>query len=221
MPQDAHVSLLSIYQRLGFSCVEEHRISLCRLSTTAATAIIIGLISSFGSHLSRFDINIWGMKMDEVPVGQGYSFTRQRLADLEGLIGHSVWVLGSNQSQIKMAGVKISLTIGELDDIWGAFVLDEGEDDNEAHYFLPMNRGFIVRSPRNEHSHVLGSETECHWVDELPASIPAIGEFGFLGSSSRILIGTDDHLESSENQSRVSSETSLASATGSDAGSTF
>ncbi|KAJ5731714.1 uncharacterized protein N7483_006222 [Penicillium malachiteum] len=90
--------------------------------------------------------------MDEIP----------KLAGLDGLIGRSAWVLGSTQPQIKNAGVRISLTIGDLDNIWGAVFLDEEKEDNEAHYLLSMNRGFIIQSSSNEHSHVLDSETECY-----------------------------------------------------------
>ena len=58
----------------------------------------IGLVSFSGSHVCRFDDNLWDQQMEEIPIGfHGYAFKPRKLACLEDFIGGPAWVLSKDR----------------------------------------------------------------------------------------------------------------------------
>lgn len=59
----------------------------------------IGLISFSGSHVCRFDENLWDQQMEEIPIGfNGYAFMPRKLACLDDFIGGPAWVLSKSRT---------------------------------------------------------------------------------------------------------------------------
>ncbi|KAJ5374333.1 hypothetical protein N7517_006339 [Penicillium concentricum] len=153
----------------------------------------IGLVSFSGSHVSRFDINLWDQEMEKIPVSlDGYAFMPRKLACLDDFIGGPAWILG--KASAPSGGMKISLTLQDLDELWGPVSLVGGTTDEAP--VIQTERGFIVPLPREQQSSSFNSslcgEIECHWVTEIPEYISdenadtAI----LIHDTSRILIGT-------------------------------
>lgn len=63
------------------------------------TILSIGLISFSGSHVCRFDENLWGQQMEEISIGfNGYAFQPRKLACLDDFIGGPAWVLSKSRT---------------------------------------------------------------------------------------------------------------------------
>jgi hypothetical protein len=69
-------------------------VDLMRSVRILCQILSIGLLSFSGSHVCRFDDNLWGQQIEEVPIGfNGYAFRPRKLACLEDFIGGPAWVL--------------------------------------------------------------------------------------------------------------------------------
>ncbi|KZN93642.1 hypothetical protein EN45_038260 [Penicillium chrysogenum] len=153
----------------------------------------IGIVSFSGSHVCRFDINLWDEEMEEIPVGfGGYAFKPRKLACLDDFIGGPAWILGKVSAPPE--GMKISLTVQDIQELWGPVSLVEGTVDEAP--IIQTERGFIIPLPIQRESSVSEAlayeEIECHWVTEIPrdTSDESLHMNIFIGSRSRILIGT-------------------------------
>jgi len=158
----------------------------------------IGLVSFSGSHVCRFDANLWGKEVENITVGlEGYTFKPRKLACLDNFIGGPAWILGKAATPSK--GVKISLTLQDLEELWGPVSLVGGTADEAP--VIRTERGFIVPLPREQQSSSsaspLSGEIECHWVTEIPQYISdENSDTGILiRETSRILIGTSTAIE--------------------------
>ncbi|KAJ5618139.1 hypothetical protein N7537_003253 [Penicillium hordei] len=82
------------------------------------TILSTGIVSFSGSHVCRFDINLWDKEMEEIPIGfEGYVFKPRKLACLEDFIGGPAWVLG--KASVPSEALKMSLTVQDLQELWG------------------------------------------------------------------------------------------------------
>lgn len=152
-----------------------------------ANAMKVGLLSFSGSHVCRFDKNVWGEDMKTIPVWNGYAFTLQELACLKDFVGGPAWILGKNQQLSQENGLKISLTVKDLQELWGPIWFMGGGDDDGT--FLRTEAGYIIPLPRNQQPDSSLAEIECHWSSSYAgheAENPIL-----LTSSSQILIGTE------------------------------
>ncbi|KAJ5974529.1 hypothetical protein N7481_011739 [Penicillium waksmanii] len=150
----------------------------------------LALVSFSGSHVCRFDINLWSEHHDEIPVGLDFSFQSQELACLKDFIGGPAWVLGKAGEQEVQTGLKVSLTVQDLQELWGPVWLVGGTADEGP--IIRTERGFITPLPRDEqHSNFEESgEIDCHWTKDVPEYIDR-EERILLNGNSRILIGSD------------------------------
>ncbi|KAJ5174442.1 uncharacterized protein N7482_000319 [Penicillium canariense] len=151
------------------------------------TTLSVGLLSFSGSHVCRFDENLWGEKMNEIPLGQGYSLTPRELACMKDFVGGPAWVLGKHHPAPARQGLKVSLTVRDLQELWGPIWLMGGTEDEGL--FLRTETGYIVPLPRHHQPDPSLEEIECHWAKSCTGydtDNPLL-----LRSSSRILIGTD------------------------------
>ncbi|OQE13189.1 hypothetical protein PENFLA_c052G10441 [Penicillium flavigenum] len=153
----------------------------------------IGIVAFSGSHVCRFDINLWDQEMEEIPVGfDGYAFKPRKLACLDDFIGGPAWILGKVSAPPE--GMKISLTLQDVQELWGPVSLVEGTAEEAP--IIQTERGFIVPLPIQQQSSVSESlaykEIECHWVTEIPRYISgeSLHMKNLISSRSRILIGT-------------------------------
>ncbi|KAJ5938034.1 hypothetical protein N7454_004376 [Penicillium verhagenii] len=152
--------------------------------------IPLGLLSFSGSHVCRFDINVWDQVMEEIPVGFGYSFSLRQLACLKDFVGGPAWVLRKSQPtpEIERGGLKVSLTVQDLHELWGPVSLVRRSPNESS--TIKTERGFIVplqgqSTLDDDHS----SEVECHWGEEVPVPLQQQRQV-LLSSTSRLLIGT-------------------------------
>ncbi|KAJ6190986.1 hypothetical protein N7519_001007 [Penicillium mononematosum] len=107
---------------------------LCRI-------LFIGIVAFSGSHVCRFDINLWDQEMEEIPVGfDGYAFKPRKLACLDDFIGGPAWILGKVSAPPE--GMKISLTVQDVQELWGPVSLVEGTAEEAP--IIQTERGFIV-----------------------------------------------------------------------------
>ncbi|CEJ56348.1 hypothetical protein PMG11_02556 [Penicillium brasilianum] len=150
-------------------------------------ALSIGLVSFSGSHVCRFDEDLWGEDKSKISIGCGYSFALRDLACLKDFVGGPAWVLGKDQPEIPTTGLKVSLTVKDLQQLWGPVWLMGGPGDEGV--FIRTEAGYIVPLPRHMQADQSLKEIECHWSSsytgyetEHPIQ---------LRSSSRILIGTE------------------------------
>lgn len=157
----------------------------CRL---LSTVLSIGLVSFSGSHVCRFDHNLWGQEMNELPVGCGYSFCLRQLACLKDFIGGPAWVLCRSRPQSGRKRLKVSLMVQDLQELWGPVWLVGGTPD--AGPIVRTERGYIVPLPLHPTRDVPSDEIECHWTKENPGHTNQ-QQPTLLSSTSRILIGTD------------------------------
>jgi hypothetical protein len=158
-----------------------------------SAALPVGLLSFSGSHVCRFDLNLWGQPMDCIPVGLEYSFKPRELACLTNFVGGPAWVLGrepqlGHKTQTEERRLKLSLTVQDLQELWGPVWLVGGTADEGR--VIRTERGYIIPLPREEQCDASLDEIECHWTKEIPAYITQ-NEPILLRSTSRILIGTD------------------------------
>ncbi|KAJ6072353.1 hypothetical protein N7467_010438 [Penicillium canescens] len=162
------------------------------------TILSIGIVSFSGSHVCRFDDNLWDQEMEEIAVGfDGYAFKPRNLACLDDFIGGPAWILG--KASAPSEGMKISFTVQDLQELWGPVSL-VGDTTDEAPV-IQTERGFIIPLPRERQSSLstssLRDEIECHWVTEIPEYLPdQSSDMSILiRNSSRILIGTTTDVE--------------------------
>ncbi|KAJ5412620.1 uncharacterized protein N7487_006979 [Penicillium crustosum] len=157
------------------------------------TILSIGIVSFSGSHVCRFDINLWDQEMEEIPIGfEGYVFKPRKLACLDDFIGGPAWILG--KAPVSSEALKISLTVQDLQELWGPVSLARGTAN--AAPVIQTERGFIIPLLREAQSSLCSGsfcdETECHWMEEIPEYL--LGERPnraiLVSSTSRILIGT-------------------------------
>ncbi|GLI73158.1 hypothetical protein PoHVEF18_001368 [Penicillium ochrochloron] len=149
-------------------------------------ALSIGLVSFSGSHVCRFDMNLWGEEMSKIAIGNGYSFALRDLACLKDFVGGPAWILGKDQDVSEVAGLKVSLTVKDLQELWGPVWLMGGVEDEGV--FIRTEAGYIIPLPRHEQTDQSLVEIECHWSSSYTGYETANPIL--LHSSSRILIGT-------------------------------
>lgn len=181
-------TVLHIQQDLSdFDSVENLR-SLCK-------TLSIAIVSFSGSHVCRFDNNLWGHEMEEIPVGfDGYAFKPRKLACLDDFIGGPAWILG--KASPPSEEMKISFTVQDLQELWGPVSL-VGGNANEAPV-IQTERGFIVALPQQGWSSFFYDEIECHWATDLPEYLfdENSNTTILIRNTSRILIGTTTDLKS-------------------------
>jgi len=150
----------------------------------------LALVSFTGSHVCRFDTNLWGQETDSIPVGFGYFFRPRELACLKDFIGGPAWVLGKSQPNQIQPGLKLSLVVQDLQELWGPVWLVGGTAHKGP--IIRTERGFIVPLPRAEQPSEFerSGEIECHWTTEVPEYINRADRI-LLKNTSRILIGTE------------------------------
>ncbi|KAJ6043281.1 hypothetical protein N7460_004636 [Penicillium canescens] len=191
-PNPAHVSSLPIIHRLlGKLSLEDHvegKLDWLPYWQFLSTALLVGLVSFSGSHVCRFDLNLWKETRNEISVGQEYYFTLRKLACLKDFIGGPAWVLGKSRATSEQRGLKISLTVQDLQELWGPVWLVGGTTDEGL--ILQTETGYIVPLPHKEQSDTASGEIECHWTRQFPEHIHC-DKTTLLSSTSRILIGTD------------------------------
>ncbi|KAF4768008.1 hypothetical protein N7455_000069 [Penicillium solitum] len=157
------------------------------------TILSIGIVSFSGSHVCRFDINLWDQEMEEIPIGfEGYVFKPRKLARLDDFIGGPAWILG--KASVSSEALKISLTVQDLQELWGPVSLVRGTAN--AAPVIQTERGFIIPLLREAQSSLCSAsfygETECHWMEEIPEYLfdERPNRAILVSSTSRILIGT-------------------------------
>lgn len=170
---DFHESEDDLMSRLNFIC----------------TTLCIGLLSFSGSHVCRFDISTMGQQMESVVVGLGRNFNLRKLACLDTFIGGPAWVLGRGKSQPCERELKVSLTVQDLQELWGPVWMVG--DTPEKGLVIRTERGYIVPLPQQEQHAASLHEIECHWTVERPELSLAHENRPVLRSTSRVLIGTD------------------------------
>lgn len=152
-----------------------------------ANALTVGLVSFSGSHVCRFDKNLWGEEKNSIPIGNGYAFALQELACLKHFVGGPAWILGKDHESSQAHGLKISLTVKDLQELWGPIWFMEG--GNDAGAFLRTEAGYIIPLPRDKQRYSPLAEIECHWSSSYTGH--ETDDPIMLTSSSRILIGTE------------------------------
>lgn len=110
----------------------------------------LALVSFSGSHVCRFDMNLWRQYTDEIPVGLGFSFRPRELACLKDFICGPAWVLGKTGTQTAQEGLKVSLLVQDLQELWGPAWLVGGTADEGP--IIRTERGFIISLPRHQQS---------------------------------------------------------------------
>ncbi|KAJ5093011.1 hypothetical protein N7456_008872 [Penicillium angulare] len=176
---------------LGSTSTELILLSMYRL----LTAIVkIGLLSFSGSHVCRFDQNLWGKEMDEIHVGAGLSFRPRELACLKGFIGGPVWVLGDSGNRLQQKPLRLSMMVEDIQELWGpAWLVGRSPEEGKA---IRTERGYIVplqpekKGKGKAEEYSLPIDVECHWSNKLETPLQT-EELALLSSTSRILIGTD------------------------------
>lgn len=150
----------------------------------------LALVSFTGSHVCPFDMNLWGRNVNKIPVGLDFSIQSRELACLKDFIGGPAWVLARKGEQEVQRGLKVSLTVQDLQELWGPVWL-VGGTANECP-FIRTERGFIVPLPRSEQTFDFeeSGEINCHWTTSLPEYVDTEDRVP-LSSTSRILIGTE------------------------------
>lgn len=149
-------------------------------------ALSVGLVSFIGSHVCQFDENLWGEELSEIIVGQGHSFALRDLACLRDFVGGPAWILEAGQEVSQNDWLKVSLTVKDLQELWGPVWLMGGLGDEGV--FIRTEAGYIVPLPHHKQTDKSLAEIECHWSRSYTGyetASPII-----LRSSSRILIGT-------------------------------
>ncbi|KAF3386511.1 hypothetical protein F1880_000969 [Penicillium rolfsii] len=149
-------------------------------------ALSLGLVSFSGSHVCRFDMNLWGEERKGIALGNGYSFALHNLACLKDFVGGPAWILGKDQDVSDGVGLKVSLTVKDLQELWGPVWLMGGVSDEGV--FIRTEEGYIVPLPRRKQTDKSLAEIECHWSRSYTGYETANPIL--LRSSSRILIGT-------------------------------
>lgn len=154
--------------------------------------LVLGLISFSGSHVCRFDLNVWGISMKTIDIGDGYKFTLRDLACMDEFIGGPAWVLVKERHITDVPKLKVSLTLKQFADLWGPvwFIKDE----LKLAPIVRTERGFIVPLPHEQCEEKRWEEIECHWTTSLPSSTYA--ELASqqelqLSETSQLLIGSD------------------------------
>lgn len=167
------------------STVEPYLTFLCAVFS-------IGLVSFSGSHVCRFDVDITGQPVEEIPVGLGDSYNLRKLACLSSFIGGPAWVLGKSEPLAQQEELKVSLTVQDLQELWGPVWLLGGSPDEGQ--IIRTERGYIVPLQRQEQRRREAEEIECHWTEDLPQYFMSqmdSQDRPMLRSTSRILVGTD------------------------------
>ncbi|KAJ6015527.1 hypothetical protein N7540_010118 [Penicillium herquei] len=185
-------------------------------------SLAIALLSFTGSHVCRFDLNLWDREIDEISIGfEGYAFKPRKLACLEDFIGGPAWILsrtrtsGSQDKELaqeiqssptressalynelsgqRERGMKVSITLRDIQELWGPASLVGGTEDEAP--AIRTERGFIVPLQQQPESSKHG--IECHWTSEIPDFLLRENSDKpiMLQSTSKILIGTPSENE--------------------------
>jgi hypothetical protein len=87
-------------------------------------------------------------------------------------------------------GLKVSLTVQDLQELWGPVWLVGGTADEGP--IIRTERGFIAPLPREEQlsNFEASGEVDCHWTKDVPEYIDREDRI-LLNANSRILIGSD------------------------------
>ncbi|KAL2818746.1 hypothetical protein BDW59DRAFT_165405 [Aspergillus cavernicola] len=128
--------------------------------------------------------------MTIISVGLGYSFARQQLACLDAFVGGPVWVLGPTRRPLNVSGLMVSLTLRDLQQLWGPVWLVGGTED--AAPAIRTERGFIIPVSRNKQKTSQPKDIICHWTRDLPDSflrekLPE--DRIFIDTESKLIIG--------------------------------
>ncbi|KAJ6028342.1 hypothetical protein N7540_003918 [Penicillium herquei] len=157
------------------------------VAKTMCAMSAIGLLSFSGSHVCRFDMNIWDQDVAEIPVGAGLSFRRRELACLKDFIGGPIWVLGKSGLRMEQAPLKISLLVQDLQELWGpVWLMGQSPDEGKV---IRTERGYIIPIPPDQQC-IQSPEIECHWTESLE-ELSQSSDPVLLNTTSRILIGTN------------------------------
>lgn len=155
---------------------------------TLARTLSIGLVSFSGSHVCPFDLNLWGHSQDRIPIGFGYSYRRRKLACLDEYLKGPCWVLGPTSDGLNEGSLKISLTVGDLQELWGPVQLVGGTPMSAP--LLRTQRGYVVPLPPNYQSEKSLHGIDCHWTETVPDYVEDQDHI-WLDNFSLIMIGTD------------------------------
>ncbi|KAL4942536.1 hypothetical protein BDV06DRAFT_211741 [Aspergillus oleicola] len=135
LTEDAQSSILRLIRRLDIEpTLEEAPLVLADWQAYLHFLFMVlctGLVSFAGSHVCRFDINIWKQPMQEISVGFGYTFSLRQLACLDKFIGGPAWILGKSEPQLEQRAIKISLEVGDFQELWGPIWLLGGYPEKE------------------------------------------------------------------------------------------
>jgi hypothetical protein len=115
------------------------------------TMLSIGLVSFSGSHVCRFDINLWEEEVEEISTEfHSFIFQPRKLACLDDFIGGPAWILRGRywEEEQEPQGAKLSLTVQDVQELWGPVSLLGGTADEAP--VIRTERGFIVPLPRGQ-----------------------------------------------------------------------
>lgn len=183
---NSHIFLLADTLRGGDDFKESR--DLASEMSFICSVLCVGLLSFSGSHVCRFDINT-GQATENIFVGLGYSFRLRKLACLSDFVGGPAWVLCKSESQPSEQDMKVSLTVKDLQELWGpVWMLGDSPDEGPV---LRTERGYIVPLSKQGQNRTGAQEIECHWTKELPESFMQQDQSPTVRSTSRILIGTN------------------------------
>ncbi|KAJ5087227.1 hypothetical protein N7456_010843 [Penicillium angulare] len=184
-------------------------VDLMALSHSLCLILSVGLLSFSGSHVCRFDLNLWGEEMDEISFGfDGYAYRLRRLACLNDFIGGPAWILSKarprhelkeglaaesaardiHRSKKRESGMKVSLTVQDLQELWGPVKLVGGTRDEAP--AIGTERGLIFPVHPQQSPSKYG--IPCHWSTEVQ-ELNLITKFErpiLLNHRSKIVIGT-------------------------------
>lgn len=177
-----------------FSTIFGHTLSAEQVSDRPALlkglarTLSIGLVSFSGSHVCPFDLNLWGRSWNRIPVGFGYSYRPRKLACLDKYLKGPCWVLSNTRDELNEGSLKVSLTVGDLQELWGPIHLVGGTPISAP--LLRTQRGFIVPLPREHQDKESLYGIDCHWTEDVPEYVEEKDHIWLLNSS-LIMIGTD------------------------------
>ncbi|KAL4951030.1 hypothetical protein BDW69DRAFT_45657 [Aspergillus filifer] len=153
----------------------------------------IGIVSFSGSHVCPFDHTFWDQEVLGIDVGHGFRFCRRNLACLGTFIGGPVWVLSSENVGFEDTRLMLSLTVQDLQLLWGPVWMIGGSEDVAP--AIRTERGYIV--PVSEKKSI-ASQVDgipCHWTEELPDHLlqeNILADCVQISKTSRLVIGLDE-----------------------------
>lgn len=171
-------------------------------SDLVSKVLSLGLVSFSGSHVCRFDLNMWGISVENIPLFEDYSFGLRQLACLKNFVGGPAWVLGKNKPEQGQERLKVSLLVRDLQELWGPIWLLETANEGSI---IRTENGFVVPLSREEQLDSSLDEIECHWCSDITNYVTQVNPIRLTGTS-RVLIGTEP-----ANQARLASNPSCKS----------